>query len=111
MFGVGADDESTDDVDGIQVIPILLGADQEQPAWAVLTWAAMAGDFGTELLQERLTGVIQAFSRYWTPSAALEEQKADPRPSQENRLARASCAHGIAVPSRERRGLYDGSVL
>lgn len=81
MLGVGADDEATDEIVGGQVIPMLLGAVQEQPAWAVLAWAAMAGDFGTELLQERLPGFLtevqEAFSQYWTPPPSLEEQMAD----------------------------------
>jgi hypothetical protein len=81
MLGVGADDESTDEIVGVQVIPMLLGAVQEQPAWAVLAWAAMAGDYGTELLKERLPGFLaevnDAFSRYWTPPPSLEEQMAD----------------------------------
>jgi hypothetical protein len=81
MLGVGADDESTDDIVGVQVIPMLLGAVQEQPAWAVLAWAAMAGDFDTELLQERLPGFLaevhQAFNQFWTPPPSLEEQMAD----------------------------------
>ena len=81
MFGLGADDESTDEIVGVQVIPMLLGAVQDQPAWAVLAWAAMAGDFGTELVKERLpsflTEVHQAFSQYWTPPPSIEEQMAD----------------------------------
>jgi hypothetical protein len=80
MFGLGADDEATDEIVGVQVIPMLLGAVQEQPAWAVLAWAAMAGDFGTELLKERLPGFLtevqQAFSQYWTPAPSVEEQPA-----------------------------------
>ena len=80
-FALGADDKATDEIVGIQVIPMLLGAVQEQPSWAVLAWAAMAGDFGTELLQERLprflTEVQQAFDRYWTPPPSMEEQMAD----------------------------------
>ena len=80
MLGVGADDEETDEIVGVQVIPMLLGAVQEQPAWAILAWAVMAGDFGTELLKERLpdflTEVNVAFSRYWTPPPSLEEQMA-----------------------------------
>jgi hypothetical protein len=32
MLGVGADDKSTDEIVGVQVIPMLLGAVQEQPA-------------------------------------------------------------------------------
>ncbi len=80
MLGVGADDEETGEIVGVQVIPMLLGAVQEQPAWAVLAWAAMAGDFGTELLKERLpcflTEVHQAFSQYWTPAPSIEEHMA-----------------------------------
>jgi hypothetical protein len=81
MLGVGADDDETGEIVGIQVIPMLLGAVQEQPAWAVLAWAAMAGDFGTELLKERLPGFLtevhQAFSQYWTPAPPIEEQMAE----------------------------------
>ena len=80
MLGVGADDEATDEIVGVQVIPMLLGAVQEQPAWAILAWASMAGDIGAEMLQERLPGflteVSHAFSRYWTPPPSLEEQMA-----------------------------------
>ena len=78
MFGLGADDDATDEIVSVQVIPMLLGAVQDQPAWAVLVWAAMAGDFGTELLKERLPGFLtevhQAFSQYWTPPLSIEEQ-------------------------------------
>ena len=81
LLGVSADDEETDEIVGVQVIPMLLGAVQEQPAWAVLAWAAMAGDFGTELLRERLPGFLaevhQAFSQYWTPPPSLQERMAD----------------------------------
>jgi hypothetical protein len=81
MLGVGADDEETGEVVGVQVIPMLLGAIQDQPAWAILAWAAMAGDFGTELLREQLPGFLaeihQAFSQYWTPPPSIEEQMAD----------------------------------
>ena len=81
MLGVGADDEETGEIVGVQVIPMLLGAVQEQPAWAILAWAAMSGEFGTELVKERLPGVLaevhQAFSQYWTPPPSIEEQMAD----------------------------------
>jgi len=80
MLGVGADDEDTGEIVGVHVIPMLLGAIQEQPAWAILAWAAMAGDFGTELVKERLQGFLtevhQAFSQYWTPPPSIEEQRA-----------------------------------
>jgi hypothetical protein len=81
MFALGEDDESTDEIVGVHVIPMLLGAVQEKPEWAVLAWAAMAGEHGTELLRERLPGFLtevqNAFSRYWTPPPSLEEQMAD----------------------------------
>jgi hypothetical protein len=81
MLGVDANDEETGEIVGVHVIPMLLGAVQEQPAWAVLAWAAMAGDFGTELLKERLPGFLnevhQAFSQYWTPAPSIKEQLAD----------------------------------
>lgn len=80
MVGLSEGDESTDEIVGIQVIPMLLGAVPDQPHWAALAWAAMAGDFGTELLKERLPGflaeVAQAFHQYWTPSPPIEEQLA-----------------------------------
>jgi hypothetical protein len=81
MLGVGADDEETGEIVGVQVIPMLLGAVQEQPAWAVLAWAAMAGDLGTDLLHERMPGFLtevhQAFNQYWTPAPSVEEQMAE----------------------------------
>ena len=81
MLGVDANDEETGEIVGVHVIPMLLGAVQAQPAWAVLAWAAMAGDFGTELLKERLPGFLtevqQAFSQYWTPPPSLKEQMAE----------------------------------
>jgi hypothetical protein len=80
MFGLGADDETTDEIVGVQVIPMLLGAVQDQPSWAILAWAALAGDFGTELLWERLPGFLdqvrEAFERSWTPPPSMEEQLA-----------------------------------
>ena len=54
MFGVGPDDEATDEIVGVQVIPMLLGGVQDQPSWAVVVWAVMAGEYGAELLKERL---------------------------------------------------------
>jgi hypothetical protein len=80
MLGVDVNNEETGEIVGVHVIPMLLGAVQEQPAWAVLAWAAMAGDFGTELLKERLPGFLtevqQTFSQYWTPAPSVEEQMA-----------------------------------
>ncbi len=81
MIGLGTEDEETDEIVGVHVIPMLLGAVQDQPTWAILVWAAMAGDFGAELLHERLPGFLadvhEAFDRYWTPAPPIEEQLAD----------------------------------
>jgi hypothetical protein len=83
MFGVGPDNEETDEIVGVQVIPMMLGTIQERPEWAMLVWAAMAGDFGTELMKERLPGfleeVARAFHEYWTPAPPIEEQLAEIR--------------------------------
>jgi hypothetical protein len=91
MFGLGPDDEETGEIVGIHVIPMLLGAVPEQPQWAVLVWAAMAGEYGTELLKERLPifldEVRDAFQQYWTPAPPIEEQLAalDRRRDQQRR--------------------------
>ena len=83
MFALADDDEIADEIVGVQVIPMLLGAVPEQPSWAILVWAAMAGDHGRELLQERLPmfldEVREAFNRYWTPPPSMEEQLAEIR--------------------------------
>jgi len=80
MFGLGADNESTDEIVGVQVIPMLLGAVQERPEWAVLAWAALAGEYGAELLKERLPGFLEdvadAVRRFWTPAPTMEAQLA-----------------------------------
>jgi hypothetical protein len=82
MIGLGENDETTDEIVGVQVIPMLLGAVQDQPSWAILAWAAMAGDYGAELLKEHLPGFLdqvrQAFEQYWTPPP-IEEQLAQLR--------------------------------
>lgn len=80
MIGLDANDEETNEIVGVQVIPMLLGAVQDQPEWAILAWAAMAGDFGDGLLRERLPAFLDAvhdaFDRYWTPPPPMEEQLA-----------------------------------
>jgi hypothetical protein len=80
MVVLDANDEDTREIVGVQVIPMLLGAVQDQPSWAVLTWAAMTGDFGDELLRERLPAFLDAihnaFDRYWTPPPPIAEQMA-----------------------------------
>jgi hypothetical protein len=80
MVGLGPDDEETGEIVGVQVIPMMLGAVPEHPHWAVLTWAAMAGDYGAELLRERLPAfldeIAEAYKRYWRPAPPIEEQLA-----------------------------------
>jgi hypothetical protein len=80
MLGLGPGGEESGEIVGVHVIPMLLGAVQDKPHWAVLAWAAMAGDYGTELLHDRLpeflAEVHDAFDRYWTPPPSIEEQLA-----------------------------------
>ncbi len=80
MIGLGPDDEETGEIVGIHVIPMMLGAIPNQPEWSVLVWAVMAGDYGTELLRERLPlfidEVAEAFRLYWKPAPPIEEQLA-----------------------------------
>lgn len=78
MFGLDENHEPTEEIVGVQVIPMLLGAVPDQPHWAALAWAAMAGDYGTELLKERLPSfldeVARAFREHWTSPPPVEEQ-------------------------------------
>jgi hypothetical protein len=80
MFALGPDRERTDEIVGVHVTAMMVGAVPEHPQWAVLTWAAMAGDYGTELLRERLpiflNEVAEAYRRYWQPAPPIEEQLA-----------------------------------
>lgn len=80
MIGLDDHHHETAEIVGVQVIPMLVGAVQDQPEWAILAWAAMAGDFGDELLRERLPAFLDAvhdaFDRYWTPPPPMEEQMA-----------------------------------
>jgi hypothetical protein len=80
MIGLDDDHRETGEIVGVQVIPMLVGAVQDQPEWAILAWAAMAGDFGQEMLRERLPAFLdavhEAFDRYWTPPPPMEEQLA-----------------------------------
>jgi hypothetical protein len=81
MFGIGPDREETGEIVGVQVIPMMLGTIQERPEWAGLVWAAMAGEYGAELLKERLPifldQVAEAFRTYWKPAPPIEEQLAE----------------------------------
>jgi hypothetical protein len=91
MLAVGADHDATDEIVGVQVIPMLLGAVPEQPHWAPLVWAALAGEFGEELRKERLPGFLaeveDAFRRYWAPPPPMEEQLAAIARAQRERAA------------------------
>lgn len=81
MFALGAGDETTDEIVGVHVIPMMVGALREQPQWAKLVWAAMAGDYGIEMLRERLPlfldDVAEAYRKYWKPAPPIEEQLAE----------------------------------
>ena len=101
MIGLDGDHRETGEIVGVQVIPMLVGAVQDQPEWAVLAWAAMTGDFGEELLRERLPAFLDAvhdaFDRCWTPPPPMEEQMAAiERARQERAAASQSTAENPA---------------
>ena len=104
MLGVGPDGDETGEIVGVQVIPMLIGAVPEQPHWAILTWAAMAGDFGTELIKERLPGFLAeveaAFHQYWTPTPPIEEQMAEIERARQRRGAAGSETTTATADSR-----------
>ena len=58
MLGLNNDESSTEEVVGIQVIPLLLGAVEDRPEWAALAWGVMAGDLGQETLRTELPDFI-----------------------------------------------------
>jgi len=74
-------DDETDEVVGIQIMPLLLSAVRERPGWGVLVWGALT-DFRFEesLLREAigdfLDDVHDLFERYWRPAPPMEEQLA-----------------------------------
>lgn len=80
MIGLGPDRKETGEVVGIHVIPMMLEAIPARPEWSILTWAVLAGEYGTELVQERLPlfidEVAEAFEKYWKPAPPIEEQLA-----------------------------------
>ena len=104
MFGLGPNRESTGEIVGVQVIPMLVGAVQDQPEWAILAWAAMAGNFGEELLRERLPAFLDAvhdaFDRYWMPPPPMEEQMAAIERARQERAAASE-----AIPENPARSV------
>jgi hypothetical protein len=83
MIGLDSDRKETGEIVGIHVIPMMLEAVPARPEWSVLTWAVLAGEYGTELVQERLPKFIdevaEAFETYWKPAPPIEEQLATMR--------------------------------
>lgn len=83
FVGLGPDGRSTEEVVGIHVYPLLVGAVQWRPEWARLAWGALAreegeeGDEGEEMLHEALPGfvadVADLFARYWKPAPPIDE--------------------------------------
>lgn len=75
-------DDDTNEIVGIQVIPLLVGAVQQHPRWAILAWGSL-----TEFRYEDHTfrsevaafvaEVADLFARYWTPAPPWEEQLAN----------------------------------
>ena len=82
---------SAGEVVGIHVIPLLMGAAQDRPAWSRIAWAVMAEELGRETLREELPGFIaevaEAFERYWRPAPPIEEQFAALERTRVNRVA------------------------
>jgi hypothetical protein len=80
MIGLDPDHKETGEIVGIHVIPMMLEAVPAHPEWSVLTWAVLAGEYGTELVRERLPifidEVAEAFEKYWQPAPPIEEQLA-----------------------------------
>jgi hypothetical protein len=83
MIGLDPDRKETGEIVGIHVIPMMLGAVPARPEWSVLTWAVLAGEYGAELLHERLplfiNEVAEAFHTHWQPAPPIEEQLATMR--------------------------------
>lgn len=82
MIGLNDDESSTEHVVGIQVMPLLVGAVQRHPDWAVLAWGALTGFRWEEEMMRAAVGafiaeVAELFDRYWTPAPPWEEQVAD----------------------------------
>lgn len=83
------DGAETGEIVGIHVIPMMMEAVPARPEWSVLTWAVLAGEYGIELVQERLPLFIdkvhEAFEKYWKPAPPIEEQLAAMRQASHER--------------------------
>ena len=83
MIGLDQDRRETGEVVGIHIEPMMHGAILARPEWSVLIWAILAGEYGTELVKERLPRFIDevadAFEKYWKPAPPIEEQLATMR--------------------------------
>lgn len=83
MIGLDASHKETGEIVGIHVIPMMLEAVPARPEWSILTWAVLAGEYGTDLVRERLplfiAEVAAAFETYWQPAPPIEEQLATMR--------------------------------
>ena len=81
MVDLGPDDSSSGEIVGIQVIPLLVGAVQKHPEWAILAWGSLTGfTWEEEMLRAAIADFIaevaDLFERYWTPPPPIEEQVA-----------------------------------
>lgn len=81
LIDLQSDDSSTNEVVGIQVMPLLVGAVQKHPEWAVLAWGALTGfRYEEEMLRTALAAFVaevrDLFERHWTPPPPIEEQLA-----------------------------------
>jgi hypothetical protein len=97
MVGVHGDESSTGEVVGVHVMPLLVGAVQTHPTWAVLAWASLTGFRWEEAMMRQAVAAFVAevadlFDRYWTPAPPWEEQVAN--------LRRAKPENGAGDESR-----------
>lgn len=84
MVDLQPDESSSGEVVGIQVIPLLVGAVQEHPDWAILAWGSLTDFRYEEAMLRQAVGafiaeVADLFARYWTPAPPWEEQLANLR--------------------------------
>lgn len=81
MIGLNDDESSPNEIVGIQVMPLLVGAVQQHPDWAVLAWGSLTGfRWEEEMMRAAVAAFIaevaDLFARHWTPPSPIEEQMA-----------------------------------
>jgi len=86
LVGMDENDDPSAEIVGLHVMPLLVGAVQKHPKWAILAWGALTDfRYEEEMLRSALADFVaevrDIFDRYWTPPPPIEEQLARlPRP-------------------------------